>query len=146
MRRWLGGVVSGLVFAMGSVALAAEPQLGAQGAKLLLTRAGFAPNDADVAAYASLTHTAAVERLLAGVRTTAVTPAPAWIDERFVAPRELRSMTDEARRAGLQKQIRMGLDLRGWWLREMVTTPSPLTERMTLFWHNHFVSAQPKVR
>ena len=38
----------------------------------------------------------------------------------------------------------MGLDLRGWWLREMVATPSPLTERMTLFWHNHFVSAQPK--
>ena len=25
-------------------------------------------------------------------------------------------------------------------------TPSPLTERMTLFWHNHFVSGQPKVR
>ena len=55
-------------------------------------------------------------------------------------------MSDEARRAELQKQIRMGLDLRGWWLREMVATPSPLTERMTLFWHNHFVSAQPKVR
>ena len=34
----------------------------------------------------------------------------------------------------------MGLELRGWWLREMVATPSPLTERMTLFWHNHFVS------
>ena len=28
----------------------------------------------------------------------------------------------------------------------MVATSSPLTERMTLFWHNHFVSAQPKVR
>ena len=55
-------------------------------------------------------------------------------------------MSDEARRAELQKQVRMGLDLRGWWLREMVATPSPLTERMTLFWHNHFVSAQPKVR
>ena len=146
MTRWLGAVVSGFVFAMGSVALAAEPPLGAQGARLLLTRAGFAPTGAEVAAYASLGHTAAVDRLLAGVRTTAVTPAPAWIDERFVAPRELRSMTDEARRAELQKQIRMGLDLRGWWLREMVATPSPLTERMTLFWHNHFVSAQPKVR
>jgi uncharacterized protein (DUF1800 family) len=28
----------------------------------------------------------------------------------------------------------------------MLATPSPLTERMTLFWHNHFVSGQPKVR
>nr|MCU0952562.1 DUF1800 domain-containing protein [Burkholderiaceae bacterium] len=38
------------------------------------------------------------------------------------------------------------LALRGWWLREMTDSASPLTERMTLFWHNHFVSAQPKVR
>src|SRR5262249_34183614 len=42
--------------------------------------------------------------------------------------------------------VREGLELRGWWVREMLVTPSPLTERMTLFWHNHFVSAQPKVR
>ena len=28
----------------------------------------------------------------------------------------------------------------------MLTTPSPLTEKMTLFWHNHFVSSQQKVR
>jgi uncharacterized protein (DUF1800 family) len=28
----------------------------------------------------------------------------------------------------------------------MLITPSPLTERMTLFWHNHFVSSQQKVR
>jgi uncharacterized protein (DUF1800 family) len=27
-----------------------------------------------------------------------------------------------------------------------VATPSPLTERMTLFWHNHFVSGQQKVK
>jgi uncharacterized protein (DUF1800 family) len=28
----------------------------------------------------------------------------------------------------------------------MLQTPSPLTERMTLVWHNHFVSSQQKVR
>ena len=146
MTRWLGSVMLGLVFAMSGAVLAAESQLGAQGARQLLTRAGFAPSDAEVAAYASLSHAAAVDRLLAGARTIAMTPPPAWIDERFVAPRELRAMSDEARRAEIQRQVRMGLDLRGWWLREMVATPSPLTERMTLFWHNHFVSAQPKVR
>lgn len=146
MIRRLGAIVSALLLVFANAAPAAEAALGAQGAKLLLTRAGFAPSDADVSAYANLTHTAAVDRLLAGVRTTAVTAAPGWIDERFVAPRELRAMSEEARRAELQKQVRMGLDLRGWWLREMVATPSPLTERMTLFWHNHFVSAQPKVR
>jgi uncharacterized protein (DUF1800 family) len=35
--------------------------------------------------------------------------------------------------------------LRGWWLEEMRISPSLLTEKMTLFWHNHFVSAQDKV-
>lgn len=143
MRR-LGVLFAMLMLAFGSVAT--EPPLGTQGARQLLTRAGFAPNDAEVATYSALTHKAGVDRLLTGVRTTTVTPAPAWIDERFVAPRELRAMSDDARRAERQKQVRMGLDLRGWWLREMVATPSPLTERMTLFWHNHFVSAQPKVR
>jgi len=125
---------------------AVGPPMGLQKARALLTRAGFAPNAAEAAEFALLTREAAVERLLAGVRTAAVTPAPAWIDERLVPPRELRAMGDEQRKAELQKQIRMGLELRGWWLREMVATPSPLTERMTLFWHNHFVSAQPKVR
>ena len=143
MRR-LSVLLALLMLSFGSGA--AEPQLGAHGARLLLTRAGFAPADADVATYAPLTHRAAVDRLLAGAQMTTVTPPPAWIDERLVPPRELRAMSDEARRAELQKQIRMGLELRGWWLREMVATPSPLTERMTLFWHNHFVSAQPKVR
>ena len=44
------------------------------------------------------------------------------------------------------REIQRGLELRGWWVSEMITTPSPLTERMTLFWHNHFVSSQQKVR
>ena len=125
---------------------AADPQLGNHGAKLLLTRAGFPPAETDIATYATLTHRAAVDRLLAGAVTSTVTPPPPWTNERLIPPRELRAMSDEARRAELQKQVRMGLELRGWWLREMAATPSPLTERMTLFWHNHFVSAQPKVR
>ena len=32
-----------------------------------------------------------------------------------------------------------------WWLREMVVSPTPLRERMTLFWHNHFATSQQKV-
>jgi uncharacterized protein (DUF1800 family) len=141
LRCFLIGMLS-----LHTVAFATEQPLGPQKARWLLTRAGFAPSDAEAAEYATLTHRAAVDQLLAGARTTAVTPAPVWIDERLVPPREFRAMSDEQRRVQLQKQIRMGLELRGWWLREMVATPSPLTERMTLFWHNHFVSAQPKVR
>lgn len=128
-----------------ATATLAQP-LGAEGAKRLLTRTGFAPNTDEIARYAPLDRRAAVERLLAEARTAAVTPPPGWIDEPIVAPRALRAMNEEQRRTERQRAIRRGFELRGWWLREMVATPSPLAERMTLFWHNHFVSAQPKVR
>jgi uncharacterized protein (DUF1800 family) len=32
-----------------------------------------------------------------------------------------------------------------WWVDRMVTAPRPLQERITLFWHNHFATAQRKV-
>ena len=36
-------------------------------------------------------------------------------------------------------------DLATWWLNRMITSPTPIVEKMTLFWHNHFVSAEDKV-
>jgi uncharacterized protein (DUF1800 family) len=36
-------------------------------------------------------------------------------------------------------------DLQRWWLDWMLTTPTPLAERMTLFWHGHFTSDHRKV-
>lgn len=36
-------------------------------------------------------------------------------------------------------------DLQRWWLDWMLATPTPLAERMTLFWHGHFTSDHRKV-
>ncbi|HXA00919.1 MAG TPA: DUF1800 domain-containing protein [Cytophagaceae bacterium] len=36
--------------------------------------------------------------------------------------------------------------LQNWWLQKMYTSENPLQERMTLFWHNHFVSSYQKVK
>ncbi|MGH8034771.1 MAG: DUF1800 domain-containing protein, partial [Lysobacterales bacterium] len=44
-----------------------------------------------------------------------------------------------------QQQQREGLELKTWWMREMIESPAPLQERMTLFWHNHFATSQQKV-
>ena len=32
-----------------------------------------------------------------------------------------------------------------WWVDRMATSPAPIVEKMTLFWHNHFVSGRGKV-
>jgi uncharacterized protein (DUF1800 family) len=38
------------------------------------------------------------------------------------------------------------LDLRRWWIARMATTPAPLLEKMTLFWHGHFATSVEKVK
>jgi uncharacterized protein (DUF1800 family) len=133
---------------LGPGAVAADPPaLGYDDARHLLGRTGFGPSEAEVRAYAPLTRDAAVTRLLAEARTRALTPPPASA----IAPGPLRPSGEveasaEARKAFVRQQQKEALELRAWWVGEMLATPSPLTERMTLFWHNHFVSAQPKVR
>ena len=124
---------------------AAEP-LGYDEARHLLVRTGFGAADADVRAYAPLTRAQAADRLLVAARTTAITPPPpSALDTAPLRPPRGDASAAE-RKAFVQQQIREGLELRGWWAQEMLVTPSPLTERMTLFWHNHFVSSQQKVR
>jgi uncharacterized protein (DUF1800 family) len=142
-----GTIVGLLAFMAPSALAAAGAALGYDDARHLLARTGFGPADADVRAYAALTREAAVAQLLRETTTRASTapPASAVATTTLLLPRAEQSSVDE-RRAFIRQQIAEALELRGWWLREMAVTSSPLTERMTLFWHSHFVSAQPKVR
>ena len=122
--------------------------LGYDDARHLLNRVGFGATQSEVERYAPMTREEAARKLLAGARTVAVTPPPAWVgtEEALRYPRGGDKSTEAEKKAFVQQQVREGLDLRGWWVEEMLDTPSPLTERMTLFWHNHFVSSQQKVK
>ena len=42
-------------------------------------------------------------------------------------------------------QWQQNQDLANWWLNRMTTTSTPIVEKMTLFWHGHFVSSFDKV-
>jgi len=132
--------------AIAGLACAAPAPMGYDDARHLLARAGFGPTDAEVRSYAVLPRNEAVARLLRDTRTTTVTPPPAFALDTGPLQRLGRDATPEERKAYQQEQVRHGLELRAWWVQEMLVTPSPLTERMTLFWHNHFVSSQQKVR
>jgi uncharacterized protein (DUF1800 family) len=114
-------------------------------ARHLLNRTGFGATDAEIRGYVGLTREQAVDRMLGKARSEAATPPPASLGE-FVSPRGLKDLDDDARKEFVRRQFRISVELRNWWLEEMLETPSPLTERMTLFWHNHFVSGQEKVK
>lgn len=48
----------------------------------------------------------------------------------------------------IASSVRVGGDaerLAAWWLHRMIHSPSPLREKMTLFWHGHFATGADKV-
>jgi uncharacterized protein (DUF1800 family) len=120
--------------------------LGYDDARHLLNRTGFGATDAEVEAFAKLTRAQAVDRLLEGARTSSVTAPPDFVHDPIVPPAQIRAMSAQERMALRRTLVQQGVELRAWWIGEMLATPSPLTERMTLFWHNHFATSQQKVR
>jgi uncharacterized protein (DUF1800 family) len=128
-----------------SFAYASAP-LDHDDARHLLNRTSFAANPAEIAAFAGLTREQAVDRLLSATGRPAVTPPPAWTAQPFDSPRRFRGMSAEERKLAVRGIFQKAFELQSWWFAEMLATPSPLNEKMTLFWHNHFVSSVRKVR
>ena len=133
-----------LLLCVPSAVLAASP-MGFDEARELLNRTSFAASADDINVFAKLSRAQAVDRLLAWTVNKVSTPAPGWVNN-FESPRRVRLLSDEERKQFRREQLQKGVELRSWWVTEMLTTPSPLTEKMVLFWHNHFVSSLQKVR
>ena len=137
-------VLFAFCIALYASAATAKP-MGTLEARHLLVRTSFAALPAEIESYAALSRVEAVERLLSQVRTEPSTRPPEALDQ--WTPRSLfRGWSEEERRTWLRHTIQQGQELRVWWFDEMLLTPTPFTERMTLFWHNHFVSSLQKVR
>jgi uncharacterized protein (DUF1800 family) len=117
-------------------------------ARLLLNRTGFGATQAEIEHYVGMSREQAAKALLATSRSAAITPPPPAMVATgpLPYPRRGAGASEDELKMFRQQQAREGLELRGWWVGEMLSTPSPLTERMTLFWHNHFVSGQQKVK
>lgn len=92
---------------------------------LLLRRAGFGASDDDLSDYAGLSRAEAV------ARATRTDGAPSDADVPQVAGE---------RRGEEQRQ------LTSWWLDQMVSSPAPIVERLTYFWHSHFACTIRRVK
>ena len=147
---WLLACIVALLLAVATASAQPAPAaratpMGFDEARHLLNRTSFAAQTNEIDDYSKLTREQAVDRLLSETRRSAAYPAPAWTAkyERVFRP----DMTQEQRmQANRRELVERGLEIRTWWVAEMLSTPSPLTEKMTLFWHNHFATSQQKVR
>ena len=52
----------------------------------------------------------------------------------------------EAKKEMLKKEIQTSAQMRAWWIDKMREDEFPLREKMTCFWHNHYVSTFQKVK
>jgi uncharacterized protein (DUF1800 family) len=125
-------------------------------ARHLLSRTSFGATPAEIRRLEALPFDAGVDQLLSTTRRRAISPAPAWANDPLALPRhgdatrekkeerpEAETREGNAERRPVPEQ---GLELRDWWVEEMLVTDQPLIEKMTLFWHGHFTSSLRKVR
>ena len=104
-------------------------RFGYEEAARLLMRVGFGACQAEVEA--------AVEAGLESTLKRVFEPEPEPVDRRY---ERLLALGDRlARRDDLE-------GLRGHWFLRLIRAPRPLAENLTLFWHDHFATAQGKVR
>jgi len=94
----------------------------------LLRRAGFGATEAELDQYSALGFAGALERLL----------NPEQVDD-SATDQQLAPLTTDL---GDPKKIEPA---KFWWLNKMLYTQRPLQEKLTLFWHNHFATANSKV-
>jgi uncharacterized protein (DUF1800 family) len=52
----------------------------------------------------------------------------------------------EAKKEMLKKEIQTSVEMKTWWIDKMNQDEFPLREKMTCFWHNHYVSTVQKVK
>lgn len=120
--------------------------MGEADARHLLERTGFGARQADITEFSRLDRRQAVERLLRTNDKTTVNPPPELPYER---PGLLKDLSETEKKRFQRERMEEGVAMRAWWLGEMLHAATPqdaFRERMTLFWHNHFVSSQRKVK
>lgn len=119
--------------------------MGPDDARHLLSRTGFTPTATEIIQWSALSRTEAIDRLLAG-RHSAPSTQPPEETRRYQRHLGRGMLSEEEIKARNRQRHEAAVALRAWWFDEMLRTDSPLTERMTLFWHNHFVSGLQKVK
>jgi hypothetical protein len=118
----------------------------ARAAEHLLNRAGFGGTREDIDRLVKLGLPGAVESFF---RADAKVPAPELLGEETLyggldTPEERLQMVEGRREGYTFLQIEMIVALNrycDWWVERMVQSEDPLRDRMTIFWHGHFVSS-----
>lgn len=109
-------------------------------ARHLLERSGIGAPPREIANLIGKSRAEAVQSILDGYRQGPQNRPRQWMMD--IAPPHWaqHDMLNSEEQAFQIARDREAGELRNWWMKEMITTTSPQTERLTLFWQNHFVT------
>ncbi len=72
--------------------------------------------------------------------------SPKSLNELQKAKKTLKTGNPEAKKELLQKEAQTSFEMKAWWIKKMNENEFPLREKMTCFWHNHYVATYQKVK
>lgn len=109
-------------------------------ARHLLARTGFGPSWDDLTALVGMDYNTAVDAMVDNATKPPVQTPPDWIDTHILSWTEFDALpTQAAKDAYQESKWTRRHAFKGWLMKECAITPNPFTERLTLFWANHFV-------
>ncbi|HZY96126.1 MAG TPA: DUF1800 domain-containing protein [Candidatus Cybelea sp.] len=122
--------------------------LGERGAAHLLRRAGFGGTPDDVRRYAGMSARAAVASLLSVPSVDSIAPPPELVTATRPPAVAMDPMQGSMyapqmprrRPMTFRQHMQVILALQLWWMNRMLTSPAPLQEKMTLYFHGHFTT------
>ena len=78
---------------------------------------------------------------------------PSFLDNSPKSQKELKAKRQEIKNSDaenikelLKVELKVSQEMKAWWIQKMIAEEFPLREKMTCFWHNHFVSTYQKVK
>ena len=71
---------------------------------------------------------------------------PKTIAELKELRQSIKNANSDEQKKVIKKQIKNAVALKKWWIEKLQTEEFPLREKMTCFWHNHFVATSQKVK
>ncbi len=143
-----------LIFCSSSYPIAHADVLGFDDARHLLIRTEFSPQYERIIKFSKLSREDAVDKLLRETYSTTPISLPDWYLQNDTIKKDLHDLRKQSRKNNdnklrkkvkqLQKEYSKSMCV--WWYALMLQTPSSFTEKMTLFWHNHFATSGQKVK
>ncbi|MEO0931494.1 MAG: DUF1800 family protein, partial [Pseudomonadota bacterium] len=133
-------LISALTFCASGV-VAGPDAMTPEEARHLISRTGFGASPDDIAALTGKSYADGVDIILGTLQTEPVTPMPSWVDM-WPYPQEFVWQLGQTKTELFYTNRWLEIEeLSAWWMAEMISTPSPLTERLVLFWHDHFATS-----